>query len=478
MSREVGDHAADVIAVAVADFVVGVLGRTGLGRYGVEGRVAEKSSTRTFRADAFEKFADLTQRTFGADFIHESLGFEVLDHVPVPTQLPDQNRRDHLAVVGNGVVEGDDLDRGEFDTIAERAAYEHTVGVGHLLPILKERFFLAESLQSDGLVEVQLFHEVAVTLLVVGITLPDRLGEIDVRRLGDRRAEIHVVESGVRILHPDAADLHHTSVARVVGLVQRHIRVVQQQQHRSQLEGRARLRVTPDGVVLPLGVSAAGGAPQIHEGEDFARADLHHDRGAPDGVLGFELFAQVTVRHVLHIEIERRDHVQSIDRVDVVAVHDAAVKTPGDALARGPTVAAGQLFAIDGLDAVVASVAGQSDRAAPQFALRIDAFVAFTQVVNHAHVPVQERVFAQGFPFGVVDVAGKDLDGSVVAQGIVEFFRHEFPVQNPVDPAGDASFGAGNEGVLAVFYLVVFGMLRAEHATVFGCGSVAEIGGK
>lgn len=276
----------------------------------------------------------------------------------------------------------------------------------------------------------------------------------------------------------DAADLHHTSVARVVGLVQRHIRVVQQQQHRSQLEGRARLRVTPDGVVLPLGVSAAGGAAQIHEGEDFARADLHHDRGTPDGVLGFELFAQVTVRHVLHIEIERRDHVQSVDRVDVVAVHDAAVKTPGDALARGPTVAAGQLFAIDGLDAVVASVAGQSDRAAPQFALRIDAFVAFTQVVNHAHVPVQERVFAQGFPFGVVDVAGKDLDGSVVAQGIVEFFRHEFPVQNPVDPAGDASFGAGNEGVLAVFYLVVFGMLRAEHATVFGCGSVAEIGGK
>lgn len=41
VSREVGDHAADVIAVAVADFVVGVLGRTGLGRYGVEGRVAE-----------------------------------------------------------------------------------------------------------------------------------------------------------------------------------------------------------------------------------------------------------------------------------------------------------------------------------------------------------------------------------------------------------------------------------------------------
>ena len=34
VSREVGDHAADVVAVAVADLVVGVLGRTGLGRYG------------------------------------------------------------------------------------------------------------------------------------------------------------------------------------------------------------------------------------------------------------------------------------------------------------------------------------------------------------------------------------------------------------------------------------------------------------
>lgn len=81
----------------------------------------------------------------------------MFDHVVAPAQLPNQDRRDHFAVVGNGVVEGDDLDRGEFDTIAERAAYEHTVGVGHLLPILKERFFLAESLQSDGLVEVQLF---------------------------------------------------------------------------------------------------------------------------------------------------------------------------------------------------------------------------------------------------------------------------------------------------------------------------------
>ncbi len=41
-------------------------------------------------------------------------------------------------------------------------------------------------------------------------------------------------------------------------------------------------------------------------------------------------------------------------------------------------------------------------------------------------------VCSSDLPFGVVDVAGKDLDGSVVAQGIVEFFRHEFPVQNPV----------------------------------------------
>ena len=206
--------------------------------------------------------------------------------------------------------------------------------------------------------------------------------------------------------------------------------------------------------------------------------DLHDDRRAPDGVLLFELLAEGLVGHVLQIDVERRHHVVSVDGILVVTARHAAVEAARDTLPQGLSVPPGQLLAIGLLDAVVAAVARQTDRTPGQIALGVDAFVAFDEVVDHAHVPVQERIAPQHLPLGIVHLAGEDVHGGMVAQRVVDAARDVLLAAQAVKETGDAPLGAQVGRIARAHQPVAAGVLLAELPGVGRGGLVLEEGGQ
>lgn len=107
------------------------------------------------------------------------------------------------------------------------------------------------------------------------------------------------------------------------------------------------------------------------------------------------LAAQGLVGDVLYVDVDGGDYVHAVFGVDVVAAVHHAREPGGYALAQHAAVAPFEYLAVDRLDAVIAPIAHQTQRAAPQLAIGIDALVDRHQIVGHAHVPVQDGVFAQ-----------------------------------------------------------------------------------
>ena len=138
----------------------------------------------------------------------------------------------------------------------------------------------------------------------------------------------------------------------------------------------------------------------------------------------------------------------------------------------------GQLLAVGILDAVVAAVTRQADRTTGQLALGIDALVALDERVDHAHVPVEQRVAAQRLPLGAVDLAREDVDGGVVAQRVVDAARDVLLAAQAVDEPPQKARGAEVGGLAGVDQPVAAGMLGAEEAAVLRGGLVAEEGGE
>jgi len=151
----------------------------------------------------------------------------------------------------------------------------------------------------------------------------------------------------------------------------------------------------------------------------------------------------------------------------MVAARNPAVEAARDALPQGLAVTAGQLLAVGLLDAVVTLVTGQSDRTARQFALRIDAFVALDEPVNHAHVPVQQRIAPERLPFGEVHFAGKDVHGRMVANRIVDAAFDPLFTPHAVHHAREPPVGTQVGGVARIDQPVTAGMFLAE---TFGVG--------
>ena len=292
----------------------------------------------TLRADQFEAALHLAQRRARADRRSDGLCLEpLLDAVTAP-QFADQHGRDHLPAVGDGVVERDHLDRRQPHAVAVAHLDEHDARVGYFPVGSDRRGAFAEPFQPDGLAQVELLvQEVAVFLLLArdAVAIPDRLGEIDVRRRGYGAAEADDVVAPVRVADiPGRADRHGVAVVRVVGRLGRHAGVIEQREHRRQLEGRSGLHAASQRVVLPFVIAAARGtrAAQVGHGEYLAGLHLHDDGRAPDGVLGFQLAPQRFVGHVLQVEVECRHDVVPVHRVFMPGSRHAAVEAPGDAL--------------------------------------------------------------------------------------------------------------------------------------------------
>ncbi len=405
---------------------------------------------------------------------------EPLDGLAAAPQLAHEHRGDQPPLVGDGVVEREGLDRGQPHAVAVGHLHEHDPRVGDL-PVGRDVGGpLAEGLQTHGFAQPQPFaQEVAVGLLAArdAVALPDRFGEVDVRRRGHGAAEVDHAVAAVRVADLlRGADRHRIAVVGLVGRPDGHPRILEQREHRRELEGRTRLHAAPYGVVLALGVAAVGVAPEVGHGEDLARGDLHDDGRAPDGVLGLQLAAQRLVGHVLQLEVERRHHVEAVLGVLLPAPRHAAVEAPRDALPQRLAVAARELLAVDRLDAVVAPVARQADRAARQFALRVDAVVALDEAVDHAHVPVQQRVAPQRLPLGVVDLAGEDVDRRVVADRVVDAPRDELLAAQPVKKAREPPLGADVGRVAAPHEAVAAVVLTPQQAPVLRGRAVAEEG--
>ena len=156
----------------------------------------------------------------------------------------------------------------------------------------------------------------------------------------------------------------------------------------------------------------------------------------------------------------------------------AAVEPARDTLPHGPSVAARQLGAVGLLDAVIALVARQADGPPRQLALRIDAFVAFDQAVNHAHIPVQQRIAPQHLPLGVVHLAGKDSDGRMVADRVVNPPRNVLLAAQAVEHPRQPPLRTEILRVARIDQPVAPGMLLAEHPGVLRGGTVPEEGGE
>lgn len=174
-----------------------------------------------------------------------------------------------------------------------------------------------------------LMEKIAVFLLSArtSVTVPDRLGEVDVRRRSHGAPEVDFTVAAVRIADvPGRAYRHRIAVVGVVNRRDGHPGVVEQREHRRQLERRTRLHAAAQGIVLPLGETPVGIAAEVDHRQDFARMDLHHDRRAPQSILGFQLSPQRLVGHILQVEVERRDDVEAVHRVLVVPARHPAVK--------------------------------------------------------------------------------------------------------------------------------------------------------
>ena len=153
VGREVGDHRAEVVA-AFAAAGVGDLRRAGLGGHAQPGGVPEIEAGGTLCADQFETPLHLAQRRARADRRGEGAAFEpLLDAVAAP-QFAHQHGRDHFAAVGDGVVEGDHLDRSQPHAVAVAHLDQHDARIGNFPVGGDRRGALAQPFQSDGLSEM------------------------------------------------------------------------------------------------------------------------------------------------------------------------------------------------------------------------------------------------------------------------------------------------------------------------------------
>ena len=158
---------------------------------------------------------------------------------------------------------------------------------------------------------------------------------------------------------------------------------------------------------MPLGSSPA----QIGHGEDFSRMDLHDDRRAPDGVLGFELAPQRLVGDVLQVQIERGHHVVAVYRGPRGRRPRRGRRSLWRCVPQGFAVAARKLFAV-GLPRCRNCPCRPLVRSwARQFALRVDPLVAFDEPVDHAHIPVQQRITPRASAIRRSPLHGEDIDG-------------------------------------------------------------------
>ena len=212
--------------------------------------------------------------------------------------------------------------------------------------------------------------------------------KIDICRLGKGSAHIDYAAClpryGVRvgnICSNFAAHSHRFAKPRVVLLRCRHS-VFEQCHCRYQLEGRARVYRDTDSVVLLLDAGCAVAFEVCHS-QNVARGTLHNDSCTPNGILRYELLLQGVVRYILNIDIERRDNIVTILRLDISAVIDSNLEARGDALHQLHSVTTCQSITHSRLDTVGTMMLQTTDCSQCNIALRIDTIVVILGSIGY-----------------------------------------------------------------------------------------------
>ena len=239
--------------------------------------------------------------------------------------------------------------------------------------------------------------------------------ETHVRRVFEHLAQGHV-SARVRIDHPRPAD-HHPPVARVVMLLEARARIVEQRHQRRQFKRGTRFEVHANGIIEILDKLTLPLARQVRDRTYLAGGNLHQHGRTPVGITQLQLFAQRVFGHVLHVDIERRHHVDPVHRRHAQRVGHRNLETARNALHQHIAVGPAQHAVERSLDAPFSSrLVDAADRARGHRPVGQQPFV---DLHGNKPAPVlaepQDRESGYLFDFKVIYTTRSDLRETVLA---------------------------------------------------------------
>ena len=248
-----------------------------------------------------------------------------------------QVRTHKLAVVGNGVVDGECAQRRDFGGVAECHARERDAAAVVVLEFRESGNHFTPDTRVELVEESHLLQTLAESVRVLAIFRDDDFRHANVRRalddfLGREGGAAVVVLDGAVAVVP-----HRAGCPLLVDAL--HNAVFQRHQHRDGFHHRARLVarhsiVAAFNIVGPFLVFL-----QVRYGLDFAGCHLHEHGGAPLGLALHEHAVEFVLHDVLQLNVDGGGDVIAFHGRHIFPVHDAvgeldALGLPGHAVER------------------------------------------------------------------------------------------------------------------------------------------------
>ena len=350
LRREVATEADQVIAHAalVACRSLRDLCRAGLSRY-VE-LVAACRLGQSVADDVAQDGTYLLQSAIRTDLLIDNLNREFFHCIAVLHSLSNEAGTNHLSVVSDGVVEGQDVDGRQLHLVADAHPGQGGLGKVFLLGSLDVGYALAWDLQVERLVDTHALQAIHKLLRIVLVVLVDDAGHSDVgRHLHDAVHVDGAITSTMPVVVAHGLAVHHLdAVASINDVVGRDFTVLQRHHDGGGLEGGTRLLQVADGEVAHLVIVAILSARHVDNSLHVACGYIHQDGYARHSFQLFQLVDQRLFTDILHVDVDSGDdiatiHGRTIHDVQVLVHH---LLTVGDAFATFQQGVESQLDAI------------------------------------------------------------------------------------------------------------------------------------
>ena len=256
------------------------------------------------------------------DALFQHHRFKLFDHLSVFYQLFHETGLHHLAVVGNGIVEGYRIDWCDLRLIADTHP-----GQRGLTPIfgavsgLRVRhtdigWVVTYQRQFQILVDAHAIESLYIFCGIRAVVFVDDPTHTDVRAHFEStwHADGAVASTTpVMVFHRPAVHLHHTT-ASIDGHGGIYDSVVEGHEERSCLEHTSRFTAMTDGIVHHLVVFAIFCALHVHDGLHITRLHFHQDGHTHLTINEFQLVDKGAFSQILHTHIDGRHDVCAINR--------------------------------------------------------------------------------------------------------------------------------------------------------------------